>query len=140
MAVENQELWKLYDPEQVQSVVESVEDPGTKAIFYLAWETALTATEISSLLWQDVDLVEGKVDVDWREIPMSKEMTEFLREKSCNGPYVVKSRKRDTTPMDRVSASRKARTLLNASRLPGACLKRLREDRIIGMMCTNTVE
>ena len=34
MAVENQEPWKLYDPEQVRCVVESVEDPETKAILY----------------------------------------------------------------------------------------------------------
>ena len=49
MALEKQEPRELYDPEQVRRVVENVEDPETKAILYLAWETALTATEISSL-------------------------------------------------------------------------------------------
>lgn len=49
MAAEQLETWELYDPEQVRRVVENVEDPETKAILYLAWETALTATEISSL-------------------------------------------------------------------------------------------
>lgn len=140
MAAEQLEPRELYDPEQVRRVVENVEDPETKAILYLAWETALTATEIASLRWQDVDLVKGKLHVDWREIPMSKEMIEFLREKSRKGTYVIKSRKGDMTPMDRVSVSRKARSVLDASGLPGACLKRLREDRIIHMMRTNTVE
>ena len=49
MAAEQLEPRELYDPEQVRRVVENVEDPETKAILYLAWETALTATEISSL-------------------------------------------------------------------------------------------
>ena len=42
MAEENQEPWKLYDPEQVRCVVESVEDPETKAILYSIsrWSTA----------------------------------------------------------------------------------------------------
>ena len=123
MAAEQLEPRELYDPEQVRRVVENVEDPETKAILYLAWETALTATEIASLRWQDVDLVKGKLHVDWREIPMSKEMIEFLREKSRKGTYVIKSRKGDMTPMDRVSVSRKARSVLDASGLPGACLK-----------------
>lgn len=140
MAAEQLEPRELYDPEQVRRVVENVEDPETKAILYLAWETALTATEISSLRWQDVDLEKEKLHVDWREIPMSKEMTEFLREKSRKGTYVIKSRKGDMTPMDRVSVSRKARTVLDASGLTGATLKRLREERILHMMRTNTVE
>ena len=67
MAAEQLEPRELYDPEQVRRVVENVEDPETKAILYLAWETTLTATEIASLRWQDVDLVKGKLHVDWRE-------------------------------------------------------------------------
>ena len=127
----------LYAPETVQRIVDQAADLEEKTILCLAWETALGAQEIAALKWEDVDLPNKILRAGNREVPMSETLTELLTEKPWRGAYVVTStRGGGMSPMDRVSVSRKVRPLLAASGLPGACLKTLRENRIVRMLQT----
>lgn len=130
----------LYEPEAVRRVIDRTEDPEAEAILRLAWEAALSAQEIASLKWEDVDLPAGVLRVSGREVPVPADLAAFLKEKPRRSLYVVASvRGGGETPMDRVSVSWKVRPLLTAGGLPGASLKTLRENSAVRMMQTEPV-
>lgn len=89
MAAEQLEPRELYDPEQVRRVVENVEDPETKAILYLAWETALTATEIASLPTQVWESCAATVPGGQVGSISKKYATKRLKALKCQGCLVA---------------------------------------------------
>ena len=130
----------LYDAQLVDQMLNSVEDSETKTILLLAWEAALTPLEIANLKWSDVDLEGRKIRIGWRETPISERLWELLRDKAQKSSYVIRSRKDDSRPMNRVSVSRKAQMALSQSRLKDASLQELQKNCVVRMLQTHPIE
>lgn len=106
---------------------------GTSAagvILRLAWQAGLTREEIRTLTWSQVDLMEWKILLPGRTVPLSVEMATFLLPlgEGCSPGAPVVGSRRSGAPLTAQTISHMARSALTAGGGGDLCLTDLRED------------
>ncbi|MCI8811924.1 MAG: hypothetical protein HFG12_01595 [Oscillibacter sp.] len=129
------------DEAAMRRLLEKNPENAAGAILRLAWLQGLLREEITTLTWDQVSFLDHRVLLAGREMPMEREMEEYLRriygQRSRVSEYVVCS-ERFGKPMQPQAISRAARRELDSEDQTAVRLIDLRHDYIIRQLQTRT--
>ncbi len=129
------------DEAAMRRLLEKNPENAAGAILRLAWLQGLLREEITTLTWDQVSFLDHRVLLPGREMPMEREMEEYLRriygQRSRVSEYVVCS-ERFGKPMQPQAISRAARRELDSEDQTAVRLIDLRHDYIIRQLQTRT--
>lgn len=97
-------------------------------ILRLAWQAGLARREIQALTWGQVDLMEWKIALPGRTVPLPMELALFLAPLEGPAEAAVVPSQRTGGPMEAQTISHLAKAALTEGGLPGVRLTDLRTD------------
>jgi len=100
-------------------------------VLLLAWDAGLSATEIATLHWDDVDMDANVIRVGGRTVSMSERLHAQLNTQPRLGPFIFTQKPKSIAPPPRMRISRRAREALNSAGMQEVNLSDLQHDFIM---------
>jgi len=97
-------------------------------VLLLTWDAGLSAAEIATLRWDDVDTDAGVIRVNDRTIPMSERLRTRLNTRHRSGPYILTQKPTRIATPPRMRIFRRAREALNAAGMQEINLSDVQHD------------
>ena len=123
------------DEATMNSILDRWGESAPGRILRLAWQVGLRRREIRDLTWGSVDLMEWKVSLPDRTVPIPVELALFLAPLAEEKERFVVSSQRTGGPLDPQTISHLAKEALTEGGLPDVRLTDLRTDCALRMLC-----
>lgn len=102
------------DENRMNAILASAGSTATGVILRLAWQAGLTREEIQTLTWGQIDLMEWKVRLPGRTVPLDMALAVFLLPLEDGRDVPVACSQREKRPLTPQTISHMARTALTA--------------------------
>ena len=123
------------DEATMNSILDRWGESAPGRILRLAWQAGLRRRETRDLTWGSVDLMEWKISLPDRTVPIPVELALFLAPLAEEKERFVVSSQRTGAPLDPQTISHLAKEALAEGGLPDVRLTDLRTDCALRMLC-----